>query len=148
MIRKTIIVVLTVLAVGTLLLWAVALPWTLVYQNQGNDTGIHRGVLFAYWGMPWTVKGWYFSRASTAGLTHVSIWWPMITQTGGFSSRLSGVFVPLFWVALLTGIYPTIACIRGPLRRWRRRRKGLCLNCGYDLTGNESGVCPECGEAV
>ena len=47
--------------------------------------------------------------------------------------------------------YPTIALIRyvrGPLRRYRRRRKGLCLKCGYDLTGNVSGVCPECGKAV
>ena len=26
-----------------------------------------------------------------------------------------------------------------------RRAKGLCLHCGYDLTGNVSGVCPECG---
>ena len=33
----------------------------------------------------------------------------------------------------------------GPYRRYRRRKKGLCLTCGYDLTGNESGVCPECG---
>ncbi len=23
-----------------------------------------------------------------------------------------------------------------------------CTTCGYDLTGNVSGVCPECGEAV
>ena len=30
----------------------------------------------------------------------------------------------------------------------RRRRSGECTNCGYDLTGNESGVCPECGEAI
>lgn len=43
---------------------------------------------------------------------------------------------------------PAIAFIRGPLRRWRRRRKGYCVKCGYDLTGNVSGVCPECGEAV
>lgn len=33
----------------------------------------------------------------------------------------------------------------GPLRRWRRRRKGWCVRCGYDLTGNVTGVCPECG---
>ena len=26
--------------------------------------------------------------------------------------------------------------------RWAR---GLCVGCGYDLTGNVSGVCPECG---
>ncbi|OWY72519.1 hypothetical protein B7486_06260 [cyanobacterium TDX16] len=30
----------------------------------------------------------------------------------------------------------------------RRLRPGLCLNCGYDLTGNRSGICPECGAAV
>ncbi|UCE59492.1 MAG: hypothetical protein JSU63_18865 [Phycisphaerales bacterium] len=24
----------------------------------------------------------------------------------------------------------------------------VCIECGYDLTGNESGVCPECGEPV
>ena len=30
------------------------------------------------------------------------------------------------------------------LRR-RRRAMGLCVGCGYDLTGNVSGVCPECG---
>ncbi len=35
---------------------------------------------------------------------------------------------------------------------WRLRRErlpvGLCPGCGYDLTGNVSGVCPECGAAV
>ena len=45
----------------------------------------------------------------------------------------------------LSAIYPTIAFLRGPLRRWRRRRKGLCVKCGYDLTGNVTGTCPECG---
>ena len=29
--------------------------------------------------------------------------------------------------------------------RWRRRKQGRCLHCGYDLTANVSGVCPECG---
>jgi hypothetical protein len=31
---------------------------------------------------------------------------------------------------------------------WANRRRGgagLCRRCGYDLTGNVSGVCPECG---
>ena len=27
----------------------------------------------------------------------------------------------------------------------RRRRLGQCVRCGYNLTGNRSGVCPECG---
>ena len=27
----------------------------------------------------------------------------------------------------------------------RRQLNGQCATCGYDLTGNVSGVCPECG---
>ncbi len=40
-------------------------------------------------------------------------------------------------------------------RSWRsyrltryRHGHGLCVECGYDLTGNVSGVCPECGTAT
>jgi purine-cytosine permease-like protein len=29
----------------------------------------------------------------------------------------------------------------------RRRRGGFCRHCGYNLRGNVSGVCPECGAA-
>ncbi len=38
--------------------------------------------------------------------------------------------------------------------RWGHRRistmpyLGRCLSCDYDLRGNETGVCPECGEAI
>lgn len=35
-----------------------------------------------------------------------------------------------------------------PVVRRRRRKRGLCVKCAYDLTGNVSGVCPECGTAV
>lgn len=28
------------------------------------------------------------------------------------------------------------------------RRRGRCERCGYDLTGNESGTCPECGRVT
>ena len=34
---------------------------------------------------------------------------------------------------------------------WRRVRPpepGHCRECGYDLTGNESGTCPECGNRI
>jgi hypothetical protein len=27
-------------------------------------------------------------------------------------------------------------------------RPGHCPHCGYDLTGNVSGVCPECGQSA
>ncbi len=55
---------------------------------------------------------------------------------------------PVWLLPLPFAIYPTIVFVRGPYRRYRRRKKGLCITCGYDLTGNESGVCPECGTKI
>ena len=39
------------------------------------------------------------------------------------------------------------ACVELPRRliRVRRKRLGRCTNCSYDLTGNTTGRCPECG---
>ncbi len=33
-------------------------------------------------------------------------------------------------------------------RKKRHKDDGKCEHCGYDLTGNTSGVCPECGERI
>ncbi len=62
--------------------------------------------------------------------------------------RIFFVFFPLYAPVLILAAYPFVAVMRGPLRRYRRRRCGLCLTCGYDLTGNESGRCPECATEV
>jgi hypothetical protein len=54
------------------------------------------------------------------------------------------------WFPLvLFAVYPLWRLVRfRPLRRAYRRRRGWCPACGYDLTANLSGVCPECGTAV
>jgi membrane protein implicated in regulation of membrane protease activity len=58
------------------------------------------------------------------------------------------------WVqaAVVAAVIPLAAVggARDARRSRRRRRKelGLCASCGYSLTGNTSGVCPECGAAV
>ena len=51
------------------------------------------------------------------------------------------LWVPLIFLV----IYPVIALIRGPIRRYRRRAKGQCLTCAYNLTGLIEPRCPECG---
>ncbi len=53
-----------------------------------------------------------------------------------------------FWVPLgLFMFYPTITFIRSRrLKRWKI--KGHCLKCGYNLTGNVSGKCSECGTPI
>lgn len=52
-----------------------------------------------------------------------------------------------FPVFLLMGL-PCIAFVLRSARVRRRRKRGLCLKCAYDLTGNISGVCPECGTKI
>ena len=61
---------------------------------------------------------------------------------------MAGFSAPHWFISLLLLTYPAIALIRGPLRRRRRRKRGLCLTCGYNLTGNTSRVCPECAAKV
>ena len=51
-------------------------------------------------------------------------------------------------VALALAAYPLVTLNRGPLCRRRRRKRGQCLDCGYDLTGNVTGVCSECGTKI
>ena len=58
---------------------------------------------------------------------------------------------PHAWVVFATALPPLAWCLarvrRAALRR-RRVERGGCAACGYALTGNVSGVCPECGTAV
>lgn len=59
--------------------------------------------------------------------------------------HFTAIIVP-FWLTLAVVAPPTLLLI------WldRRHRYGphQCPRCGYDLTGNTSGRCPECGTAV
>ena len=59
------------------------------------------------------------------------------------------ISIGLWMLALLFLLYPAIFSVNSSRRRRRSRQlQGLCIACGYSLTGNTSGVCPECGRAV
>jgi hypothetical protein len=78
----------------------------------------------------------------------------MKSGVGSFASYKSSVdrgmlrvylrVVPLAWVMVAAAILP----VWDVVRRMRRTRAGRCAVCHYDLTGNTSGICPECGTAV
>ena len=50
------------------------------------------------------------------------------------------------WPALPVVVIPTI--LFWLVDRYRRIPVGHCQSCGYNLTGNVSGRCPECGETI
>ncbi|UCF33437.1 MAG: hypothetical protein JSV78_13995 [Phycisphaerales bacterium] len=57
------------------------------------------------------------------------------------------VKVPLH-VSLLVLLPIVVYPILPSVVRRNRQKRALCGNCAYDLTGNESGVCPECAKAM
>ncbi|MDB5293091.1 MAG: hypothetical protein JWL69_4332 [Phycisphaerales bacterium] len=52
----------------------------------------------------------------------------------------------ILWAIWLVRAYYKARQSASAIRGIIRRDRGLCPHCGYDLTGNVSGTCPECGE--
>lgn len=64
----------------------------------------------------------------------------------GLSNMIS-LSIPLWTFVICFACYPLLTFFRGSLRRTRRRR-GLCVQCGYNLTGAPEPRCPECGTTI
>ena len=159
MIRKAIIVVLTLAAIGTGVGWIVSFTSSISYTRSAKRVTLHGGFIevktFSAYPQYQPRQGWHVMSCTTQGYLHpcdctfaewLSHQGLQGLQGGKLFTVASGV--PCGFPFVLFSAYPIFAFIRGPVRRWRRRRKGLCLKCGYDLTGNETGVCSECGTEV
>jgi hypothetical protein len=92
----------------------------------------------------------WFWRATIAVVVSFLIWTAINVV---FARMLSGSAVrnvPLqIGLSLVRCATPLV--IFGLLTRWCtpvRIPPGHCQKCGYNLTGNVSGVCPECGEKI
>ena len=81
----------------------------------------------------WSAMDLWYPRSSiqTAGLRSMPLWpiWP------GFAVNT------LFYAAILW-LLPLGSCTA---RRMIRRKRGLCVACGYDLSHADHEACPECG---
>jgi len=84
-----------------------------------------------------TATGWkLFAMLSAPG------WVPLALIRGSATA-------PSLEVAgLNTLVYATVGALIGLLWPKRRLQLGHCSICDYDLTGNVSGVCPECGTPI
>jgi len=153
MIRKLIILMLTLGAVGTLVLWVVTLWIEFEFHSRQSWVLFARGggvSLWWYQGIPPDIlsaaQGWKVRQIPSGPIALADcVWVPKSTYDKTVTIPWGVVVIPLWMLFLLFLAYPTLAFIRRPLRRWR---KGLCVRCAYDLTGNVSGVCPECGTKI
>jgi len=127
--------------------WAVSLFWVFGRNNATivgtapngralidlDGFGFYRGLFFVFlkgdygWGTLQT--GWIAVRFPLK----VS-WW--------FAHVDKGYSLPL-WIPFVIVAIPTLI-----LWRWTRFEPGHCQTCGYNLTGNTSGICPECGTKI
>lgn len=60
----------------------------------------------------------------------------------------SYITVPVWYIALLLAAYPIRSWYREQSVRKLRNANGRCMKCAYDLFGNVSGICPECGSPI
>jgi hypothetical protein len=144
------------------------------YELRGGSVSSHRGAVQAQWQVsfrlvddtprarPLQPEGrWRFfsqplARSNEAGFLDgpeargvVGFW--VVRRTTPAPLRpgqrpdydVRDVFVPYWFLAAVTGVLPLLQLVRA-LRRRARRRRGLCVHCGYDLR-ETSGRCPECG---
>ena len=162
MIRKAIIIVLTSMAF--LLLLPDGCELVATGGIDGWDSSNYMGMCEQIrtdkvWLMPcWKIQRLLVQGAlATANPSPPVDWAVKVPLVGTFSYftfpgppgwRNYVLRVPGWLVLVAILAYPMTALARGPVRRWRRRRKGRCLRCGYDLTGNVSGACPECGTEI
>lgn len=59
--------------------------------------------------------------------------------------------IPCWLAVVIFAFLPMLLICRSATRRFRgrlRTSRGRCYKCGYNLTGNASGLCPECGSKI
>jgi hypothetical protein len=114
-------------------------PWS---PGRGNGRSFPTGMTWAVYPhrnlfqpSEWA-DGWRYGNLRTSVL---GLWAPSVGVDRYAAYIILPLWLPLLLLALSTAILGW---------RDRRHRPGHCQRCGYDLTGNVTGVCSECGHTV
>ena len=130
--------------------WVLSLPVT-----------VNGGLSFSFVRVPrvWGISGGAFNSYDFPGLGMATGFYIGFNSTARNRWESFGVFLPYhtlragamvsyslpLWIPFLAIVIPT--AILWHLER-RERLAGHCPTCNYNLTGNTSGICPECGTSI
>ena len=146
----------TTIGVSLLLAWLVAIAFVEVFQGRITPPG----------GFTWLDYG--LMLCLPIGSFHASRYYPrnpLHFAYGAFGSLVflvgytsSGRFMLSLWdhsVLVITlgwcgfSVFMGLVCrFVASVRGLRKPPHGVCPGCGYNLTGNVSGVCSECGRPI
>jgi hypothetical protein len=118
-----------------------------VFQRH-RSVGISNGVLYTQDVNRGTLNPWEPIKSVIPGYPvayriRTIVGFSLIRETAPLWSYREWA-IPLWPIALASAILP----MRAYLRRRRAKRVGFCPRCSYNLTGNTSGVCSECGTII
>ena len=122
------------LCVAIIATWAVTLRWDVFWVGTNVSLGLGNGCVWLVAidsGIKDLPRGWQSKR-----VFYGTAWSPVVFRKGGYREFHLPLWLPLLAVAIPTAWL---------WRRDRRHPPGHCRKCGYDLTGNVTGVCSECG---
>jgi hypothetical protein len=122
-----------------------------VYEQNASSNSMPRAILTQ--ALRNMAQGYALDKGNLGGPPVWSAFTPdgfraWVTARGlGCTTRWDVVYVklPLWMPVFLFLVLPASAVAVRSVRRRRRRNRGLCERCGYDLRGSVSGRCPECG---
>ena len=130
-----------------------------LWWDRDQDTSYLLNI--GQFGFPWLALE-YEGRIPRVGATLTEEWRGMLGDAPAFLNPKELARLPIAPLAagmamntlVYAGVWYPITLLPGMFIRWRRRRAGRCVKCGYDLRGAMVGdqssvigvVCPECGK--
>jgi len=132
--------------VAVLLMSAVSVFVGLGYGHRAFEALVMEGIVDVERGPFRLNANWGFQTIEFMIIrSDSSLWAPIVEYFALPSFRPGGIHLPLGVPLLLTAVATAIL-----FRRDHRASSpaGHCLTCGYNLTGNKSGFCSECGTKI